>query len=159
MVAAYETLKDPAKRQIYDLSQGNPHFSSETSYSEDYQYRGESQTGQKYYENKWYNYSKSEQENLRDEYHRASLKYQENFIRTNIIYRISFVILMFVGLDFIKYRREQKHLEFRKLQKDVLDKQQFEESPLVIVEREEDQVKIQNLQEYIKVRYSENRVV
>ena len=90
---AYEVLKDPTKREIYNLSLKNVHFrESEAFFYEDYYQNTDSNKQYKeYYSNKWYGFKKPD-ENLQDEYfERKNKNNQEEIVIKSILLRFGLI--------------------------------------------------------------------
>lgn len=152
---AYETLKDPTARYVYDMGQINPVFNESSGVSDEYMYSDlkNYQRKKSYYENKWYSFKKDFNENLRDEY---SKKKKENEQFQSIHVRFLFVIFIIVLFDFLNQSRYRKHEAIRKFKKHLIDNE--ENSPLIIKDAKNGI--IMELNQYIKERekeYSEEK--
>jgi len=140
---AYETLKDPISRQVYDLGKANPNFSenpndfnhqSSGEYSKHYSNYAKSndQSYSEYYDNKWHGYGKeyTTKRSSRDEYSEfRSTAYTERGF-DNTITRIFLVVAFLLVLDFYNQYRKAKRREFVDVQKELV-KTGFNESPLI----------------------------
>jgi len=129
---AYETLKDPISRQIYDLSKSNPNFNQDmesggaegsSAYSKYYTNNAQS-NGQAtdYYNNKWYGYGskKPGEESIRDEYANVRTNLAKESIFDNMVLRVSIVIGTVIVYDLWQRYKTGKHNQFVDVQKQLL---------------------------------------
>lgn len=141
---AYETLKDPITRQIYDLSKSNPHFNNEnqgehegsTPYSK--YYGANEQDGRSkeaYYNNKWYGYGqkKASEDTLRDEYSDIRTNMSKTTLLDNMLFRAGLVVGIIILYDGLQRYKKSRHNQFVDTQREVLNESGAFGSPLVFV--------------------------
>ena len=130
---AYEILKDPSKRYIYDLSEKNPHFREDFKGSEDYVYSDMRDNGKRraYYDNKWYGFRKNQENTLKDDYFERIVKEEkvENSFKI-LVFRMIFVLTLIIGFDIWRKQIEGKHKKFRDVQKEIIQNLQYDEKVL-----------------------------
>jgi len=155
IVRAYETLKDPSKRYIYDLGEINPHFREDFKPNDDIFYTDFNDTAsrRKYYDNKWYGFREKGEKTMKDEYFESRIADEEQSNSAKIVlFRLCFIAILIVLFDLRKQRAGIQHKAFRDIQKDLLKNQN--DGKVVI--KEKNTSFTMDLNEYIKEREKAN---
>lgn len=156
IVRAYETLKDPSKRYIYDLSEKNPQFREDFKANDDYVYSDwrENASARKYYENKWYGYRKDSTQSMREEYFDSRVKEEETTKDFKILMlRLCFVVVLVVIFELWKEKKHRKHRDFRNIQREITNNEEINGRKLVLLDK--NQRFAIDLEEYIREREKE----
>ena len=152
---AYETLKDPVKRQIYNLSFKNSNFKEQDSmeYEESFSSNEGASEKKEYYQNRWYGYTKPNEETLRDEYHQNRIKVnKEEAVWRFILLRMGIIAFIILGCDLWKYRKQMQMHDKYFVQKEVFNEAKKDTRTVI---QTKDKIEI-NLNDYIEERVKEN---
>lgn len=154
---AYETLKDPVKRQIYNLSFENSNFKEQDSmeYEESFSSNEGMTEKKEYYQNRWYGYNKPKEETLRDEYQQNRRQVnKEEAVWRFILLRLGIIAFIILGCDLWKYRKQMHMHDIFFLQKEVFNEAEKEAGTVF---QTMNKIEI-NLRDYIDERVKANEM-
>ncbi|CAD8064655.1 unnamed protein product [Paramecium sonneborni] len=125
---AYQVLKDPIKRQLYDSDALNFEQSGEAHSANDvnpdsYFY---STNKKEYYSNKWYNFRKPSYETLHQE---QTYQFVDELTSKAIIGRVLIILGVYAIWDIYRLYSRRQHKKFLETQKEILDSS-FIQAPL-----------------------------
>jgi len=125
---AYQVLKDPIKRQLYDsdalnFEQAGEAHSANDMNSESYFYNSNKR---EFYQNKWYSFKRPNYETIHQE---QAYQYVDELTSKAIIGRVLIILGVYVIWDLYRLYSRRQHKKFLETQKEIVDAN-FVESPI-----------------------------